>query len=85
VGGCVDLILDWRIVKTFKLILLEEKKIKNISSISLRGCYIRATANQSKSSFSDFVERCIALKILEAKNFTYLINQKIWDLLENEN
>ena len=76
--------LDWRIKRTFELLLSSSKDLKNISSIQLRGFYIRATNNQSKSSFSDFVERCVALGLLKTGSFTFHINQKIWDLIKDE-
>ena len=81
--------LDWRIKRTFELIYSSSIDNKNISSIQLRGFYIRATDNQSKSSFSDFVERCIALDLLQlgptpSNKITFNINQDIWDLIKDE-
>ena len=76
--------LDWRIKKTFKLIDSSSKDNKNISSILLRKFYILATNNQSKSSFSDFVERCVALGLLKIGSFTFHINQIIWDMIKDE-
>jgi hypothetical protein len=72
--------LDWRITKTFKILFAERGKSEKIELSVLRLYFIRATGNQSKASFRDFLEKCFLFQILEKDmeegEIIYLIKTK---------
>lgn len=74
--------LDWRFKKTFQLILKEKGKVKKIPILELRAFYITTTENQSKSSFSDFIERCNAFQMLWEQDGFYILSENFWESFE---
>jgi len=84
------MVLDWRIRKTFNSISLDLKEVKLISSQDLRMYYMTATGNLSKSSYLDFVDRCMVLGFINSDKKPSLaktefsVSRNVWVALKNE-